>query len=196
MSETGMVIKDVKVNWMTGYANDPYFQILVDEIPDIEEDIIYKVTPCRHDKADIYYGVRNGFVHFFADNADNRGHGGEVITVRKARKEDPIVIEEREIVGRWSSRAGVINRLHKETGRLGYVMEVAITDDPKAFERGHTFFAGAVTAEFAREVVDCINEWYGADIDLEWVIETNEEPVLKIVERTPTLSEAFDGYFK
>ena len=127
-----MKILNAKVNWMKGYANDPYLEVLVDKIP--RDDLRYE------QKGELFFAEHEGYVSFFAYSGPGDGYGGsrfDIIMKDGSKK---------TLIGPWSSRPGVMNN-------AGFALctGVSITDDPKVFERGHTFYGGNLTLEKAKE---------------------------------------------
>ena len=116
--------------------NGHRLQILVDKIPKLE-DLRFE---CKNN---CYFAEREGYVVFYYwSGKGNEGgfYGREWdITMKNGKKVT--------LKGAWSSRSGVMNRFFKQS------MEVSITEDKDSFEKGYTFFAGAITVDLAREVV-------------------------------------------
>jgi len=126
------------VDWSEGWANNPRLKLLVDKLPPRSE--------LRYECKDgLYYAELDGYVSFIykADpSVPDKGFGGAKRTL--------ILKDGTELsfAGGWSSRAGVANRLgFKEC------VDVAITDDPKNWEKGYASLAVAVTYEFALNAV-------------------------------------------
>jgi len=135
------------VNWMEGRANRPNIYLLVDTIPTLEE-MRFRL----HDKGGtidggLYFAENDGYCRFFSHHG--KGNGGGF----GGRSFDLTMIDgtPKMIVGPWSSNAGEIN----ERG-FGPCTEVYLTTEPEAFERGHTFGAGAITLAKLREAADLI----------------------------------------
>ena len=131
--------------WVYGkkFLNGHRLEILVDKIPD-ESDMRFK------EKNGLYYAEKDEYVRFYywsGKGNDGGFYGREwEITMEDGSK--------RVLKGAWSSRSGVINKFFKPC------MEVSIIDDKKAFERGYTFYAGAITIDLAKEVVrKFLPEW-------------------------------------
>lgn len=55
--------------------------------------------------------------------------------------------------GPWSSRAGCVNQRS-----FGPVVDVRITTNPSALERGHKFRTGTLTLEGAKQAIDLVDE--------------------------------------
>ena len=111
-------------------------QILVDKIPKLE-DLRFEC------KDGCYFAEKEGYVIFYywsGKGNDGGFYGREWdITMKNGKKVT--------LKGAWSSRSGVMNRFFKQS------MEVSITEDRDSFERGYTFFAGAITVDLAKKVV-------------------------------------------
>ncbi len=139
-----MKIINAKVNWNDHYSNDPELVVLVDEIPN-RSDIVYNKLEMYGGA--LYYGEKGGYSSYmYHDPLDEKGYGGAVmeIEVHKVGKET--------IRGPWSSRCGVVNR-----AGFGPCLDASMTTDPKAFERGFTLMAGAITREVAEEAVNMMD---------------------------------------
>jgi len=94
-----MRVLNVLIDTHAGYANKPTFIIMVDELPREPEKILFEK------KGDLYFGYdKDGYVDFYSHNKDNpNGYGGRTINVMMRDG------EEIDLVGPWSSRAGVMN---------------------------------------------------------------------------------------
>jgi len=154
-----MRILNARVNWFEGAANSPELQVLVDKIPPIG-DIEHKVIQTETHGA-LYYGEEDGYVHYLYELAtDPTGFGGSSFTIRV--KYDDGHIQERTIVGPWSSRAGVVNWMTPLD-----VVDVAMTDNKDSFERGYTFMRGAITRNLALQAIYIISHNTGRQHCLE-----------------------------
>jgi len=71
--------------------------------------------------------------------------------------------------GPWSSRAGCVNQRS-----FGPVVDVRITTDPSALERGYTFRTGSLTLEAAKQAIDLVDEPCHLERRLKY---SNDEPV-------------------
>ena len=129
-----MKVLNARVRWMQGYANSPTLEILVDRFP-TESDYRYEHKPPA-----AYYAEAEGSVRFFAYTGPGEGYGGREFEIRMKGTGRRVTL-----VGPWSSRAGYMNSIG-----FGPCVDVSITEDPKAFARGHTFYSGAVTLELAQ----------------------------------------------
>jgi len=134
-------ILEARVRWMPEFDNHPEFEILVDEIPKIEE-LVY--TEIKLGKDAFYYAEKDGYVHYiYHQPLDETGFGGRVFRLNV--KNDWGQIEAKDLKGPWASRAAVVNALVKHIE----CVDVALTDKPESYERGHTFTAGTITLERA-----------------------------------------------
>jgi len=136
-----MKILKSRVDPMEGFANDPQLYILVDKMPPLDE-LVYER------KGDCYFAEKDGYVRFFFYAKPGPGYGGREFHI-KVKEGDKVI--EKVLKGPWSSRSGVMNK-------LGFTpcLEVAITDDPKVFERGHTFYAAAATVDLVKEALPLV----------------------------------------
>lgn len=134
-----MKIINAKVDWMKDWHNYPVLQVLVDKIPKLDE-MVYE------ERNGIYYSENGGYTHYLYYKSPGDGFGGSVFNLKM--KEGST----RNLVGPWSSRAGCVN-----AQKFGFIMDVSITDDPKVFERGYTFIAGAITLDLALEAAKIAN---------------------------------------
>lgn len=162
-----MKILKAKVDPMEKYANAPSLELLVDKIPEIGPYQTFVV-----DNDTFYFQEVEGYVRFLVHRPDNEnGFYGDTFKI--------LTTDDQEIAvkGPWSSRCSVVGPIFDTPCR-----EVSITDNPEAFERGFTFFAGAVTEELFREGVwmaegDWLVEWQDrhGEQSLEIVPVWNEE---------------------
>lgn len=119
------------------YHNAPTLEMLVDEMP---KDFVY-----RTNGKGLYYGEKDGLVSFYFHSGNperQSGFGGSTFTLPM---EDGTV---KTLVGPWSSRAGVMN-----AHGFGPCLDVTLTDDPDAWERGWTMYAGHCTLAVALEAI-------------------------------------------
>ena len=130
------------VDWMDDVGNDPRLQVVVDEIPSRDE--------MRFEVEDgVYCGIKDGFASYYAWSGDGNdgGYSGRCydITMRDGT--------EVTLKGPWSSRAGCVNQRS-----FGPVVDVRITTDLSALERGYTFRTGSLTLEAAKQAIDLVDE--------------------------------------
>lgn len=132
-----MNVLDAKMDWNLGYANPPKLKLLVDNYP---EDLIYEK------KGNLYFAHKEGYASFFkVDPNDHSGFGGRVFHIKVKEGGE---IREVSLRGPWSSRPGVMNRYFHP-----HVVDVSYTNDPKVWERGYTFFGGAVSVPLAMKAI-------------------------------------------
>lgn len=142
-----MQILEARVNWMKDYGNYPVLECLVDKIPKREE-LRYTQTAGK------YWAEKDGYVSFFYHNpGDETGFGGQVFTLNMF---DGSV---RNIKGPWSSRCGVMNRYFPHS------VSCTMTDDPKVWSRGYTFYSAHITLELAREAAKMLGVYMVCDTD-------------------------------
>ena len=121
------------------FHNRPTLDLLVDAMPKRDDMVFEK-------RGDLYFGEKEGLVEFFSYSRPGQGYGGRVYTLRM---EDGSTAE---LKGPWSSRAGAMN-----AAGFTHCLDVAITDDEKAFKRGHTFYSAAVTKATVDAALDLID---------------------------------------
>lgn len=133
-----MKVLDAKIYKNERYINPPHLQILVDRIPK-QEEMVFKTKKMGENT--LYFAEKEGYVRFNTEVPSNReGYGGAIF---KYTLEDGTIAE---VKGPWSSNASFMAEHFIPS------MDVSITDDPKAFERGYTFFAGHITIELAQTI--------------------------------------------
>lgn len=122
--------------------------VLVDEIPPSDSLIFQRKEV--YDKSGklqgtMYYAeTDDGYVRFYyADENSKRGYGGSTFTLNV---QDNDTITQVHVVGPWSSRAGCVHELG-----FGPCVETIITDDPKVWERGYTYYGAHLTLEVAKK---------------------------------------------
>lgn len=132
--------RTVPTSWHGNCVDEVALELLLSRIPDDEE------FRFEHRKS-LWYAEREGVVRFFswAGPENNGGFSGSHIPIR--------LVNGRKVIlkGPWSASAGAMNR-----AGFGPCVDVHMTDDQSAFERGYTMIAGAVTlamAEVACRVV-------------------------------------------
>lgn len=155
-----MEVLDARVDWMSEWDSNPSLKVLVDEVPYIDQ-IIHDVLELGTGRV-FYYGEDDGYVHYLThDVSDQRGYGGRGFPLWVKGKSEQVVVK-----GPWSSRAAVANGLG-----FGPCVDVSITDDPEAFDRGYTFCAGAITLEKATEACNMASKGERVPIILELAYE-------------------------
>jgi len=153
-----MELKAASVDWMEDVGNDPRLQVVVDEIPSRDE--------LRFEHEDrIWCGIKDGYAEYFACSGEGNdgGYSGDCyeITMRDG--------ETVTLKGPWSSRAGCVNQRS-----FGPVVDVRITTDPSALERGYTFRTGSLALEAAKQAIDLVDEPCHLEKRLKF---SNNEPV-------------------
>lgn len=153
-----MRILDAGVDWMEDVANDPRLQVIVDEIPS-RDDLQF-----QHE-GQIWCGINDGYASYYAWSGDGNdgGFSGRCyeITMRSG--------ETVTLKGPWSSRAGCVNQRS-----FGPVLDVRISTDPSALERGYTFRTGALTLGAAKQAIDLVDGVCHLERRLKY---SNDEPV-------------------
>lgn len=139
-----MKVLAAKVNWYEGYGNNPRLQVLIDEFPPRGEMIF------KRKKKRLYLAELDGYVRYFSWSGEGND-GGHYRRSFPIKVEEDGEVKDVTLLGPWSSRAGVMNQFFEQR-----CVDVSITDDPTAFERGHTFMAGAITLEKAMKAADMI----------------------------------------
>lgn len=128
-----------RIKWMDHCNNAPTLELLVSRIPKSEEH--------RYElRQGLYFSEVEGFCSFFSwDGTPDRGYGGRSfhITMKDGTETD--------LVGPWSSSSSAVSSVG-----FGPCADVNITDEPGAYERGYTFYAGSVTMELLGRYRDII----------------------------------------
>lgn len=152
---------DIKKHPINHY---PRFNIrlLVDRIPERSEMRFINRDNC-------WFSNHEGYVEYFGwkPGGNNGGYYG--------RHFDIIMEDESEVrlLGPWSSRSSAMNK-------AGFIpsLEVSITDDPKVFLRGYTFYAAAVTVDLLQPILAELGERL-VEVDSHgeprWVLESTLE---------------------
>lgn len=120
-------VLDIDVEWHDRYANCPSLKVLLSRVPK-EDEFVYTKT-----KDGLYFAETHGICRFFSYTQPGRGFGGRVFTILLENGEHV------DLKGPWSSGSYAMNQYG-----FGPCMEVSITDDPKVWERGYTFWAGSM----------------------------------------------------
>lgn len=128
-----MKIIDAQVDWYHTYANNPNIKILLNEKPNYD-DFVYE----EHNN--IYYAENFPLVSFFYYKNPDQGYGGRHFNLKM---KDGTV---KTLKGPWSSNsASVMKEFNTQ------IMEVTYCYNRKTFERGYTFYAGAMLVQFIIE---------------------------------------------
>lgn len=139
-----MKVLNARVNEMLGYANPPHLELLVDTL---DGEFVYRTIEI--DRGTAYFAEADGHVRFMFHNpANENGYAGAVFHVTL---EDGST---RDVKGPWSSNPGDMEKLFGIPS-----IDVSMTADPEAFERGYTFFAGHVTLELAQSAMKFVPGW-------------------------------------
>lgn len=154
-----MKVLDAKVDWFEEYDNEPSLKVLVDRVTPLEE-FVYEKKEVGGNSYFLYAEKDGDVSYFYVDPSDTRGFGGRSFQLN-VKGEGVVTIS-----GAWSSRASVANSL-----RFGPCVDVSITDDPEAFQRGHTFTAGAISLELAEIACRFARKYAKCDIELEHMID-------------------------
>lgn len=130
-----------KVRWNEDKANDPDLIILLDTWPKKEELRYQRINAGR---CIMWYAERDGYVSFFCEDPRNQtGFDGEIFHIIKENDEP------HDLVGPWSSNATAMEKVGFPPS-----VHVSFTEEPEAYERGWTLYAGMVSLEFAQKVVE------------------------------------------
>lgn len=121
-----------RVNWRDRWANRPNLELLVDKLCCIDE-MIYSELDGFH------YAEYDGAVHFLFNSDNHGGFGGRPFKLKIA---DGL---EKTLVGPWSSRSSVANK-------LGFTpcINAVMVDTQKDWDGGHVYVGGACTIELVR----------------------------------------------
>lgn len=127
--EGKMKVRNIMVDWMEGYLNDPDIKVIVDRIPEIEEMVFER-------RGTLYFAHEDGYVNFYSYNHPGDGYGGRKFTLNMKDGTQSI------LKGPWSSNSASMNNAGFPPSA-----EVSITDKEQTWVEGHTFYAGAMTVE-------------------------------------------------
>lgn len=127
-----MKILASKVKNLEEFDNLPTLEVLVDKIPD-NDSLIYE------QKGTSYLAEKEGYVSFFHYSGPGGGYGGSKFTINT---KDGL----KDLYGPWSG-----NSLGMEQAGFPKTVNVSLTDDPKAFEKGYTFYSAHLTFEKFKE---------------------------------------------
>lgn len=161
-----MKILKAKVHWYgPNVLNAPDLQVLVDKIPEWGPRIYERKGRIGQF---YFFSEVEGYVVYFvwSGKGNDGGYGGAVWRI-KARVKGKI--RRITVKGAWSSRCSVMNQMG-----FPHSMETEITDDPESFERGDTFFAGALTIERAKEAVALVETQLGEKVELVKEVRANK----------------------
>lgn len=130
-----MKILKAKLKHNDGFSNSPSLQVLIDKFP---EDLVYQR------KGSLYFAEKEGFVRFYYYDRPGDGYAGRSFTIKV---EEDTGIKERTLKGPWSSSCSCMN------AKFPHSMEVSIIDNEEAYERGFTFYSGALTIHRVKEAL-------------------------------------------
>lgn len=128
-----MRILNAKVEWYKSFHNRPSLAVLVDRMVKSNERVYVE-------RENIHYSEVGGHADYFFYKQPGEGFGGRHFVVKMVGG-----IKKR-CIGPWSSGAYGVNSVG-----LGPIVDVAITEDEKTFDRGFTFYHGAITVPLAYE---------------------------------------------
>lgn len=129
-----MRVLNAKVDWMLKWANSPDLYLFVDHIPD---ELEYEQKGC------FYFAEKEGFVNFFYYARPDQGYAGRKFHLKMKDGSEKVLI------GPWSSNSSSMN-----AAGFPLCKEVTITDKQDVWERGYTFYAGAVLLEIAEKALE------------------------------------------
>jgi hypothetical protein len=162
-----MKVLQARIDWMQQFANPPSLYILVDKMPTVHQ---------YEQRGPLYFGENDGLVNFFAYSKPDQGYGGREFKLMM--KDGSIKV----LKGPWSSRAAVMNG-------AGFTpcQEVAITDDPCTWNRGHTFYGSSVTLEVFKQAMALLPE---ADIVIQHEKDSPKNYRYEIVRKGMTFDQS------
>lgn len=123
-----MKILAAKVYNNPEFDNLPTLEVLVDKIPD-HNSLVYE------QKGNSYFAEKDGYVNFFYYQRPGEGYGGRKFTIN-------VNGEQKDLIGPWSSNSESMFQAGFQRS-----IDVSLTDDPKAFEKGYSFNAAHFTLE-------------------------------------------------
>lgn len=91
-----MKIVNAHIKWYNQYANNPEWNVVVEDVPDRQE-LRYK------QKGSLYFAEKDGLIKFFSWSGPGEGYGGDIFNITM---EDGST---KSLKGPWSSRAGCMN---------------------------------------------------------------------------------------
>lgn len=129
-------IMDVRPNWHEEFDNPASFEVFLD---------------CVAQNSDMVWQHRNGIyaancgvdVSFYAYRAPGQGYGGRVYEIKM---QDGTT---KKLIGPWSGSAYAASATFPEW----ICTDVSITSEPKVWNKGYTFYSGAV-------LVSALVDWY------------------------------------
>lgn len=139
-----MKIKKVRVDWMDGWSNNPRFEVFMEGELNQPPNGIPWEERSGHFRREV-----DDLVDFLYWTAPGEGFGGRTFSLLMA---DGTI---KELKGPWSSNSSSLNRKFPDRDPC---FEVSYTTEPDVWERGHTFYAGAVKVEAVLEYLRA-NDW-------------------------------------
>lgn len=137
MNDNLYTVLAAKVNWCDRFQNPPQLELLLGgEDPDF-----------RYEKRKTaYFANYRGLCSFFAYAGPGEGFGGRtfILQMKDGSTE--------KLIGPWSGNS----RFTREAG-FEECMEVSYTFSEERFNKGYTFYAGAVTLELAKKAISKIS---------------------------------------
>lgn len=143
------LVLNVKPKWYDDYDNRPGFEVLLSHVP--HEEYIYITDGKGHYRGQIDDSV----IYIYNDDlpSTRRGFGGRESILNMA---DGKVVK---FNGGWSSNAATINASFPSNDPI---VEASVTDKLEVFERGYTFYSGAVT------IASILEFWLNNEAKLDW----------------------------
>lgn len=128
-----MKVIDAKVSWLPGYANQPTFEVLMDELPTCRTVQCQVIKHNAHSRT--FVGVRDdGAAHLYSDDNNRAGFGGAMCDVTL---DGGIVLK---VEGPWlggsPSSGDLIDRV---------LMEANATTNPVSLAQGYTLQVAALS---------------------------------------------------
>ena len=139
-----MKIKKVRVDWRDGWGNNPQFEVFM------EGDRTQSSEGIAWEEREGHFRREVGdLVDFLYWTAPGKGFGGRTFSLLMM---DGTI---KELEGPWSSNSSSLNCKFPDRDPC---FEVGHTTEPDVWERGHTFYAGAVKVEAVLEYLRA-NDW-------------------------------------
>lgn len=139
-----MKILAAKVYNNPEFDNLPTLKVLVDNIPD-HDSLVYD------QKGNSYFAEKDGYVNFFYYQRAGEGYGGYKFTIN-------VNGEQKDLYGPWSSNSEAMFQAGFQR-----TVDVSLTDDPKAFEKGYSFNAAHLTLAKFVEACNIARCLFGQD---------------------------------
>lgn len=135
-----MKLLKAKIDWCLDYDNDPRLKVLVDKMPDMSDARFEQ-------RGSLYFAEKDDCVRFFSYSKPGEGYGGSKFNITL-------------LDGTPKTLIGPLSSNHDAMNAAGFTpsFPVVITDDPKTWERGYTFFAGHATLEWVQNALVTIKQ--------------------------------------